>query len=221
MSATLEHLLRHRIKEKPFSYRWCQLWGKRVANVGGLIGILVRAARLSSAGAAVGPLCIIGQLTLNGKARRLAVGRECVIGNRVLLALHEDIRLGDNVVINDDCMLLTASHSVDSAEWQRIAAPIVIEDYAWIATRAIILPGVTIGYAAVVGAGAVVTKDVPAYHVVAGNPARTVKHRRVAQYRYSPVRFAASFEAWVGLPGVREPATNPLDDETSQPAELQ
>ena len=56
--------------------------------------------------------------------------------------------------------------------------PIVIEDDVWIGARVIILPGVHIGTGAVVGAGAVVTKDVPDYAVVGGNPARILKMRK-------------------------------------------
>ena len=54
---------------------------------------------------------------------------------------------------------------------------IVVEDDVWIGTRAIILKGVTIHKGAIVGAGAVVTKDVPPYSIVAGNPAKIVKMR--------------------------------------------
>ncbi|HZF30363.1 MAG TPA: acyltransferase [Gammaproteobacteria bacterium] len=200
MIDTLSYLVRHRIRERPFSRRWLKLWAKRVANVPGLIGILWRTARLSWRGTRVGSLSVVAKLEVNGKATRLQIGRECVLGNRVHLGLHDEIRIGDYVVINDGCMLLTASHDVDSPDWQHVRAPIVIEDRAWIATRAIILPGVTIGYAAVVGAGAVVTKDVPAYHVVAGSPARTVRQRAAAEFRYSAPRFLAPFEAWVGPP---------------------
>ncbi len=55
--------------------------------------------------------------------------------------------------------------------------PVVIEDDVWIGSRVTILPGVTIGRGSVVGAAAVVTKDVPPYSVVAGNPAKVVKTR--------------------------------------------
>ncbi|MCB9159898.1 MAG: CatB-related O-acetyltransferase [Caldilineaceae bacterium] len=55
--------------------------------------------------------------------------------------------------------------------------PVRIEDDVWIGARAIILPGVTIGQGAIIGAGAVVTKDVPAYAVCAGNPARVLRLR--------------------------------------------
>ncbi len=56
--------------------------------------------------------------------------------------------------------------------------PVVIEDDVWIGSRVIILPGVTIGKGSVIGASAVVTKSVPPYSVVAGNPAKIVKTRK-------------------------------------------
>jgi len=65
-----------------------------------------------------------------------------------------------------------------------IHKPVVIEDYAWVATRAMILPGVTIGQGAVVAAGSVVTKDVEPKSIVAGNPARCIRERKGIQ-RYT------------------------------------
>ena len=64
--------------------------------------------------------------------------------------------------------------------------------------RATILPGVTIGYGAVVGAGAVVTKDVPPLAVATGNPATLRLDVRPRDLDYDPVIFLASYEAWVG-----------------------
>ena len=61
------------------------------------------------------------------------------------------------------------------AKWEA-ADPIVVEENAWLGGGAIVLPGVTVGENAVVGAGAVVTKDVPTNVIVAGNPARVIKH---------------------------------------------
>ena len=72
--------------------------------------------------------------------------------------------------------LITINHDPDpdkrSATYGR---PIVIEDKVWIGINSTILPGVKIGYGAIIGAGSVVTKDVPAMAVVAGNPARIIK----------------------------------------------
>lgn len=197
----LAYIFVHRTREQIFSYEWYKVWGKRILNLPGLVCILYRIFRLTAKGAEIGHLSVVGKLELNGKADNLTLGRECVIGNRVHLALHEKIKLGNNVVINDGCVLLTASHDVNSPDWQQVKAPIIIEDYAWIATNSIILPGVIIGRAAVVGAGAVVTKNIPAYQVVVGNPARIVKERTLKELSYSTVRFLAPIEAWVGLRG--------------------
>lgn len=195
----VSYLYRHRLRAQPFSNQWYKIWAKRLINLGGLVGILYRTSRLSLKGAEIGCLSVIGKVELNGRATNLQIGRECVIGNRVHLALHDTIVLGNNVVINDGCTLLTASHDTDSSQWRQVSAPIVIEDNVWVATNSIILPGVTVGYAAVIGAGSVVTKSVPAYQVVAGNPARLIKKRIEQKYTYSSVRFLAPFEAWVGL----------------------
>ena len=199
MTSYVLYLFRHRIREAPFSYPWFKVWAKRVVNLNGLIRILYRVFRLSLKGAEVGDLSVIGAVELNGKASNLKMGRECVLGSRVHLALHDRILLGNHVVINDGCVLLTASHDVNDPEWKHVKAPIIMGDYAWIATNAIILPGVTVGYGAVVGAGAVVTKNIPAFSVVAGNPARILKQRAERQFSYSTVRFLAPVEAWVGI----------------------
>ena len=87
------------------------------------------------------------------------------------------IEIGDHVLVGPGVHLYTATHSVDSAERRRglgLAKPIAIGDDAWLGGGAIVLPGVTIGARAVVGAGSVVTRDVPADQRVAGNPARPI-----------------------------------------------
>jgi acetyltransferase-like isoleucine patch superfamily enzyme len=69
--------------------------------------------------------------------------------------------------------LITKGYPTDKASIQ--TAPIIIEDYAWISFNATILKGVTVGKGAIVAAGAVVTKDVPPFTLVAGNPAVVIK----------------------------------------------
>jgi len=85
------------------------------------------------------------------------------------------IEIGDHVLLGPGVHLYTATHPLDSAERRRgleLAKPIVVGDDVWLGGGAIVLPGVTIGARAVVGAGSVVTRDVPADDRVAGNPAR-------------------------------------------------
>lgn len=105
------------------------------------------------------------------------------IKNHVMMGEHVDVYnkdrvvIGENVIISRDVFLCTASHDTSSCSMKLVTAPIVIEDNVWIAAKATVLPGVTIGEGAVVGACSVVTKNVPSWSVVAGNPAVVVGHR--------------------------------------------
>lgn len=107
----------------------------------------------------------------------LEVGEETALDEGVFCYSVDSIKIGDSAVISREAFLCTASHDIHSPTRDLITAPIVIEDYAWVAARAFVGPGVTIGEGAVVGACAVVTKDVEPWTVVAGNPARFVKKR--------------------------------------------
>ena len=89
----------------------------------------------------------------------------------------EQITIGDEVVVSQGAFLCCASHDITSPIMELTYAPITIESQAWIAARAFIGPGVTVREGAVVGACAVVTKDVEPWTVVAGNPARVIKKR--------------------------------------------
>lgn len=91
----------------------------------------------------------------------------------------KQITIEKNVFTGHDIMILTGAHDPYKFDGERqlsdIGEPIHICEGVWIASRAIILKGVTIGKYAVVGAGSIVTHDVPAYAVVAGNPAKIIK----------------------------------------------
>ena len=94
------------------------------------------------------------------------------------------IDIGNHVLIASDVKIYTAAHPVTAGErmipgggWNIYARPVKIEDGAWIGGGAIILPGVTIGRNAVIGAGAVVTKDIPANAVAVGSPARVIRYQ--------------------------------------------
>ena len=89
------------------------------------------------------------------------------------------VEIGDNAFIGPNVSIFTACHPLDAearnkfVEW---AEPVKIGDSVWIGGCAVILPGVTIGDNVVIGAGSVVTKDIPSNVVVAGNPAKIIKH---------------------------------------------
>jgi maltose O-acetyltransferase len=108
----------------------------------------------------------------------LTVGARC-FANFGLVALDvAAITIGDDVQIGPNVQLLTPTHPVEPEprrqKWEA-AEPIVIGDNVWLGGGVIVLPGVTIGENTVVGAGAVVTRDLPANVVAVGNPARVVR----------------------------------------------
>ena len=85
------------------------------------------------------------------------------------------VLLGEGVVVSQGAFLCAASHDYSDPEFPLIHGAIIVGNRAWVAARAIVLMGVTIGEGSVIGAGSVVTKDVPPNAVCAGNPARVVK----------------------------------------------
>lgn len=106
-----------------------------------------------------------------------SVGRNTVVNAGCRIDNKAGIAIGENVSISQQVMILAADHDMDSPDFAGRNRPVVIEDYVWIGTRAMIMPGVTIGKGAVVAAGAVVTKNVEPYTVVAGVPAKFIKNR--------------------------------------------
>lgn len=187
----------HRSRPPLFSVDFFKTWAKRVLTAPGLVRMTVSRMRLVRRGASIGEDSCLGNVKVMGKAGLLSVGRSSFIG-QVKIAVHDRVEIGSNVCINDWVLILTASHSVTDPMWGQVTRPVVIEDYAWIAVGAMILPGVRIGRGAVVGAGAVVSKDVPAYAVAVGNPAVIRENQRSQILKYTPVRFLAFQDAWLG-----------------------
>jgi maltose O-acetyltransferase len=111
-------------------------------------------------------------------------GRNIYLGDSVFLNVLctildcNEVRIGNHVMIGPHVQIYTAAHDLLAASriqgWE-VAKPITIEDNVWLGGGCILLPGVMIGRNAVVGAGAVVTHDVPPNAAVAGNPARVIR----------------------------------------------
>ena len=134
--------------------------------------------KMRKAGAKIG-----GHIGIAGHVM-LPASKNLVVGDHV--SFHSDridvrapLKIGDYVIIGDSASIITCSHDIDDPEWKFKSYGLVIEDYVWIATRAMILPSCRqIGRGAVIGAGAVVAKDVPPMAVVSGNPAQIIRYRK-------------------------------------------
>jgi acetyltransferase-like isoleucine patch superfamily enzyme len=105
------------------------------------------------------------------------IGENTIVNQRCRLDGRGGLSIGNNVSIAADVNMITASHDMQSKDCKGTNAAITVHDYVFIGTRAMILPGVTLGNGSVVGAGAVVTKNVAPYDIVAGVPARVIGHR--------------------------------------------
>jgi len=108
----------------------------------------------------------------------ITIGRRSVVNQQCCLDGRGGLSIGDNVDISPGVWILTDSHDMHDPLFREVLAPVTIGNYAWIGSRALILPGVTVGEGAVVAAGAVVTHNVEPYAVVAGVPARPIGTRR-------------------------------------------
>ncbi len=129
--------------------------------------------------------------------RFIKIGRDSIVGELVTLDGRRqlpdsrgEIIIGDHVDIASQVMIWTSQHDIKAIDFKPIEQAVHIQNYVFIGPRAIILPGVTLGEGAVIAAGAVVTKDVTAYTMVAGVPAQRIADRpKPAHYTLGRARW--------------------------------
>jgi acetyltransferase-like isoleucine patch superfamily enzyme len=163
----LNYLTNHVVKSIP-SFRLRHLWYRRV------LGIRMGSRSMIFLGCYVwfyGP----GQMRRNG----LRIGERSLINRECCLDARGSLSIGNDVSISPGVTILTAQHAVHDSLFGLTHGAVVVDDHAWIGTRAMIMPGVRIGRGGVVAAGAVVTKEVASMEIVAGVPARVIGTRAV------------------------------------------
>ena len=112
----------------------------------------------------------------------VSFGNDCAVNEFVHILGIGGVRIGNGVWIANHASLITETHPADVefiGDHPSATAAIVIDDHAWIGSHAIIMPGVTLGRSCIVGAGSVVTKDVPPYAIVAGVPAKLLRYKSI------------------------------------------
>lgn len=107
----------------------------------------------------------------------VSIGERSLLGDFVHVWGGGGVDIGDDVLVASHCVITSLTHDRDAALFRAslVKGRIVIEDNVWIGAGAIILPGVTLGRGSIVGAGAIVTRDVAAGDVVVGVPAKVVR----------------------------------------------
>ncbi len=116
--------------------------------------------------------------------KNIRIGQDTIVGERAVLDGREKLIIGNHVALASEVMIYNSEHSVEDINFAAKDAPVEIEDYCFIGPRAIILPGVKIGKGAVVGAGAVVTKEIPPFAIVGGVPAKIIGERKNKNLSY-------------------------------------
>jgi acetyltransferase-like isoleucine patch superfamily enzyme len=168
LSGVYNHLMAH-VPSRTLRHAYLRLW---LGGFGGGTGVQM------------------GCRFLNG--RKVLLGDRNVINFGCLLDGRQfTIRTGSDVSVGPEASILTLGHNPQSADFADRGGDVTIGNRVWIGYRAIVLPGVAVGEGAVVAAGAVVTKDVAPFTIVAGNPAREIGTRS------SNLDYRLDFRPWL------------------------
>jgi len=134
-------------------------------------------------GAQIGPRCAIYPACKVWAPWNLQIGEQTALADDVDCYCVDKVRIGSHVTISQYTFLCTASHDVSDPHMRLITAPIMIQNGAWVCADVFVGPGVTIGQGAVAAARAVVLKDIPAWTIAGGNPAKFIKQRELKESR--------------------------------------
>jgi putative colanic acid biosynthesis acetyltransferase WcaF len=137
-----------------------------------------RAFLLRCFGAKLGPNCHIYPGARIWAPWNLVCADQASVADEAVIYNAAKVVLGSHAIVSQQAYVCTATHDFDDPAFPMITTPIRIGAYAWVCARACVLPGVTLGDGAVLGLGSIATKDLEAWHVHAGNPARTIRPRR-------------------------------------------
>lgn len=147
-------------------------------NVGYVPSHYIRRFFYRISGVKIGKGSTIHMLAKFYDPKNITIGDDSIIGEGAVLDGRDKLTIGNHVDIASEVMIYNSQHDVQSLDFRATIAPVIIEDYVFIGPRSIILPGVKIGKGAVVGAGAVVTRNIDEFTVVGGVPAKPIGERK-------------------------------------------
>lgn len=119
------------------------------------------------------------------KSKKISIGKGTVIGYNCELDGRKGLTIGAFVNVSSDVKFYTLQHDYNCSSFSATGAPVIIEDYVWVSVEAIVLPGIKIAKGSVIAAGAVVTKNVEPYSIMAGIPAKKIGER-IKNLNYNP-----------------------------------
>jgi putative colanic acid biosynthesis acetyltransferase WcaF len=110
---------------------------------------------------------------------RLTIGDHCWIGEDCWIDSIADVRIGSDVCLSQGSYLCTGNHDWSDPGFRLMEQAITVENGAWVGAKAVICPGVIVGEGAVVGAGGIANRTIPAHEIHAGNPAQFIRKREL------------------------------------------
>lgn len=141
----------------------------------------------------IGKCCRLSCYSIGENIGKILIKRDCYIGDYFSILAGSDITIGSNTLIASFVTITSENHGMDPECGIRygnqplIGNPITIGKNCWIGEKVIILPGINIGDWSIVGSGAIVTKDVPSFSIVVGNPARIIKRYNFKTHTWEKV----------------------------------
>ncbi|GLQ89443.1 acyltransferase [Dyella flagellata] len=169
---------RYGINWPTFKDRWLRAW-EQVYNI--VINKIpshnLRLLWLRLGGAKIGKGSSIWRNTEILGVNNLVIGEDSTIAWHCQIDARAGLRIGDHVAIASHVLIVAGSHDLGAAEFWSVSAPIVIEDYVWVASRALIGHGARLGRGCVITANTLVTKQVPPYKIIGGSGAKAMGER--------------------------------------------
>lgn len=124
---------------------------------------------------------------------KISIGNNSVVNFGCYLDNRRGIIIGNNVGIAHNTKIYTLGHNINSPKFETKGASVIIKDNVFIFSNVLIMPGVTINEGAIILPGSVITKDVPSYVIVGGNPAQIIKQRN------PKIKYIQSYNYWFAL----------------------
>lgn len=167
---------------------FCVRWSNINAFISSSVNVIGESSDITIGyGTSIGrftTLAVSSIIYKNKNSPSISIGRNTYIGEyNNIRSAGGSIEIGNNCLISQHITIVASNHLIRRTElivnqrWTNTNNYVLIEDDVWIGANSVILPGVTIHRGAVVAAGSIVTKDVPEYAIVAGNPAKIIKYR--------------------------------------------
>jgi acetyltransferase-like isoleucine patch superfamily enzyme len=155
----------------------------------------------------IGQNTLVGEqswLNVNGRKagfKHIKIGSYCYLGRRNLLSSGKELIISDYVMISNECKFIGSNHIFDNPMYPYITTGTTNDDIqkigvnCWIGAGSIVLGAITVGHGSIIGAGSVVTKDIPPFSIAVGNPCQVIKRYDFEQKRWTKmVNFDSTLE---------------------------